>query len=133
MRKKGCVCEFTQERDEELVRCFRRQLASVRVIDLPKIFRELPEMGASRFFVSEMRAREIVGYHMRHGVWKVKSKVRREMFEEIERRVLEAMAEEPSLSMSDAMFEVVNSPAPRFYLTPRTVRTLIYELLKLKH
>lgn len=130
MKKKGSVSEFGEERDRELVRCFRKRLGEVRVIDLDKIFAEVAAHPAPRFYVSEFRASVVVRHHLRHGEWNVKDGKRREMFCEIEKRLLSLRKRCPDLSFEEAMVEVINSEAPEFYLTPRSCRTLIYNILK---
>lgn len=130
MKKKGSVCDYSRERNDALVKSFRRCLSRAKVIDLPAIFREVSESPAERFYVSEMRAAVVIRRHLKDGVWIVKGKERLEMFQEIENRVLFLISEGKGLSLADAVFEAVNSPAPRFYLTPRSCRTLIYEHIK---
>lgn len=130
MKKKGSVSEFSEERDAELVKCFRKRLGEVLTIDLDKIFAEVAAHPAKRFYVSEYRAAVVVRHHMRHGEWCVKGAKRKEMFREIEKRVLRLLEDHDDMSLDDAMVEVINSPAPEFYLTPRSCRTLIYKLIK---
>ena len=52
------------------------------------------------------------------------------MIEEIARRVEAAMETDEELTFRDAIEKVVNSPAPEFYFTPQTCRTLIYEAMR---
>lgn len=130
MRKKGSVSEFSAERDCELIECFRKRLAEVKLINLPQIYREVAQMPTKRFYVSEFRAACMIRHFRRYGEWNVKGSLRREMFAEIERRVSLLQAAKGKMSLDEAVFEVVNSAAPKFYLTPRSCRTMIYKLLK---
>lgn len=130
MRKKGAVCDFTQDRNRELRECFHRCLSKSGSAGMKVVFYDICGMEASRFYVSELRAERVVAYHLKYGRWMVKDGIRRRMFEEIERRVKLLMAfSKAPISFRDAIFEVVNSPAPSFYLTPRSCRTIIYALL----
>lgn len=129
MKKKGSICEFTEQRDAELWKNFRRRLGQVQLINLERIFKEVSEMPAGRFYVSEFRAVTVLRHHLRHGEWKVKGAQRLEMFAELERRVLDLLRSNPGMRFDDAVFDVVNSPAPKFYLTPRSCRTLIYKYM----
>ena len=129
MKKKGSICEFTEERDSDLLKCFRRRLAQVHLINLDRIFAEVADMPARRFYVSEFRAAVVIRHHLRHGEWNVKGKRRREMFAEIERRVLAILQKYPDTRFDDALCEVINSPAPCFYLTARSCRTLLYNYI----
>lgn len=139
MRKKGSVCEFTIQRDEELKSVFRRIFMSRKSVSAESLFGEVVMSEASRFFVSEVRAERMIRHHLKRGVWPVKSVLRRRMFTEIENRVMQVLASEGvCIAISpdnvivdiprfrDVICEVVNSPAPSFYLTPRSCRTLLY-------
>ena len=50
------------------------------------------------------------------------------MFEEIFRRYTAAQAADPTRSVFEIVADVVNQPAPKFYLTPRTVGEFIYRI-----
>lgn len=141
MRKKGSVCEFTIQRNEELKRVFKHAYLTRDEVTAESLFGEVAMMSASRFYVSEMRTEKVLRYYWRYGRWSVKSVLRRRMFGEIERRVTAYLAAEsdvPALEgckvldlkrFRNAIFEVVNSPAPSFYITKRSCRTLLYEVL----
>ena len=47
---------------------------------------------------------------------------------EINRRVDTLLSSRPDLSLAGAVYEVVNSPAPAFYISAGTMRTLLYEI-----
>lgn len=126
MKKKGNVCEFTSQRDAEMWSCFRKILGDVKLINLSRIFAEVASSPASRFFVSEDRAAVVIRYHLRHGEWNVKGAQRIRMFSEIESRVLEILQSNPGTRFEDAVYDAVNSPAPGFFLTPRSCRTILY-------
>lgn len=142
MRKNGSVCEFTDDRNDEMRKMFRRRLMTWEDPCVKSLFGEIARMQASRFFVSEMRVEKVLRYHLMRGVWPVKSELRRRMFAEIEERVMKKLSSDSGLPIAecrkmkwepeifrDAIFEVVNSPAPSFYLTARTCRTLLYETM----
>ena len=50
------------------------------------------------------------------------------MFNEIFRRFVELQKEYPDASVYELSIKVVHQPAPRFYMTPRTVGELIYRI-----
>ena len=136
MRKNGAVCDFTRERNEELKRAFRhcRRTGNYRTTD--DIFGLMAAMPASRFYINEQRARNLIAEKWKKGSWNPKTlKNKLEMIKEIERRVVSLMAKDPSLCLDDAVVAVVYSPAPSFYMTKRSIRTTFYEIknpLKLK-
>jgi hypothetical protein len=51
---------------------------------------------------------------------------RRRMYSEIYRRVRAALQKDPERCIYHLVFEVVNSPAPEFYLTADSAKILIY-------
>ena len=53
---------------------------------------------------------------------------KREMFEEIYRRYLLMRKDYPDKSVYELVTKIVNQPAPKFYLTPRTVGEFIYRI-----
>lgn len=142
MRKRGSVCEFTEERNDEIKRMFKRRLQTWDKGSIDGMFAEIAAMPASRFYVSEVRVERVLRHHLKRGEWNVKNGLRRRMFAEIELRVMEMISARTGQKVEecrgmkiaprlfrDAIFEVVNSPAPSFYLTPRTCRTLLYEVM----
>ncbi|MBD5370502.1 MAG: hypothetical protein HDR80_05045 [Bacteroides sp.] len=126
MRKKGNVCDYVAQRDHELAVCFRRHLREAFILDLDEIFRKVSRSPASRFFISESRAYELVRRYEATGNWNVRSRTRLAMMAEIYSRVERMRRADPTLPLQDAVYEVVGSPAPAFYLTPRSCRTILY-------
>lgn len=53
------------------------------------------------------------------------SPCRQEMFTELFRRFLELRSANPKESISQTVVEAVNSPAPKFYLSPKSVKVLV--------
>lgn len=55
---------------------------------------------------------------------------KQEMFKEIYSRVLALQKQLPELSMFELVLKAVNSPAPKFYMTPRSAMETIYKIKK---
>lgn len=127
MKKKGSVCDYIAARDRELLACYRRQLAQVAFVDLDEIFRRMARCKASRFYISEARAYQLIRNFEATGEWPLQSPMRRRMLADIYERVGRLRKRRPGLSLEDAVYETVGRPAPSFYLTPRTCRTIIYD------
>ncbi len=124
----GSIMDFTQERNDDIMRAYRVQLAKANYIVMPEIFRLVAESPASRFWVSEERAAVEVSRML---VGKPFSRMRankREMFEEIYRRYLLLREKHPDKSVYELVSKVVRQPAPKFYLTPRTIGEFIYRI-----
>ncbi len=130
MKKFGNKCDYTESKNRELVKLFRAAVRNARIIDLDRIFAEVAASAASRFYISEERVLLLIRQYRESGQWSVRSLQRRQMLAEIERRVSRMMAADAALTLADAVAQVVNAPAPSFYLTPRTCRTLIYRTIQ---
>lgn len=115
-------------RDHELLMNFRRELAESRGVPLRELFGRAAKRPASRFWVSELRAAEVVSAMMRGVAPDNMMPQKLKMYEEILRRVEGIRARKPGHPLSDAVFEAVNSPAPEFYLTDDSARVIIYRL-----
>lgn len=126
MKKIGSVCEFNAERNRELVRAYFRTTPIEGEPDGMRRFQAAAESPASRFWVSERRAAEVVRGMMKGMSIAHMSRKRREMFMEIFRRTREYMERHPGVALEEAAFEAVNSPAPEFYLTAGSARVIIY-------
>lgn len=131
MRKMNSKSEFSSERSELLLNNFRKSIAIQSVISARKAFQDAANAPAPRFWVSEVRAARIIGM-MKRGVdvteWMIPEK--REMYREIFRRYMELKMRHPEMSTGDLVFMVVNSEAPRSYLSWERARQLIAKAKK---
>lgn len=128
MKKKGSVVEFTPQRDKELLKAFRNQLHLLGEVPLQEIFTRAAMSPASRFWVSEKRALIVISRMFKGDRILSMNSKKKEMFYEIFRRVKATRDEEPGITLTEAIFRAVNSPAPEFYLTPKSARAMIYRL-----
>lgn len=110
------------------MRAFREQLALARFIVMPEIFELVAESPASRFWVSEERAAIVIAAMEAGKPLTRMRRNKREMFEEIYRRYLIEREKNPKKSVYELVTRIVNQPAPKFYLTPRTVGEFIYRI-----
>ena len=131
MKYHGCILEFTDERNRELMKAFRDVISSRSFIDLAEVSEEIVNRPCSRFWVSEERALVVVAALMKgKPVLDDMRSTKREMFEEIYRRVLAMQQQKPNTSVFNLVISVVNSPAPKFYMTPRSALETIYKIKK---
>ena len=128
MKHHGCILDFTHERNADLMRAYRARLAEAGHIVMPDIFSRVAASPASRFWVSEERAAVVVSAMLARRPLPRMRRNKREMFEEIFRRYTAAQAADPTRSVFEIVADVVNQPAPKFYLTPRTVGEFIYRI-----
>ena len=133
MKKSGHTSYFTSQRNRELMQAFRRVLAQKRYFDIKKDFQLVVEQPCSRFWVSEERATAVISAMLRNQpILYTLRPSKQEMFLEIYLRVLALKAESPSAPLFDLVFSAVNSPAPKFYMTPKYASDTIYKILKSK-
>lgn len=128
MKYFGSILDFTRERNADLMRAFREQLALARFVVMPEIFEMVAESPASRFWVSEERATIVISAMDAGKPLPRMRSNKREMFEEIYRRFLAERKKHPDMSTYELVTMIVNQPAPKFYLTPRTVGEFIYRI-----
>ena len=133
----GSIMDFTRQRNDDLMRAFRHQLDLSRSVVMPDIFQKVADSPASRFWVSEERAaveiaRMLAGRPFaRMLAGRPFARMRpnkREMFQEIFRRYLALREARPDLSLMELVSVIVHQPAPKFYLTARTVGEFIYRI-----
>lgn len=125
MKKLGAILYFTRQRNEDLMRAYRFHLHNSSHIHLPAIYRRVAQTPAARFWVSEERAAIIISA-MEAGRPLPKMRPnKKEMFEEIHRRYLILKEQFPEKTLPSLVAEVVCQPAPKFYLTPKTVKEFI--------
>ena len=135
MKKKGNGCYYIRQRNENLRREFHARLAK-NGRNISDAIKALTLVPADRFYISEERAESEI-----RKIWKntslsevtctgIPNPRRQAMIKEIMKRVEVLMKRDTGLTLKDAVFEVVNSPAPSFYLTRGTMRTILYSNLK---
>lgn len=129
MKPYGSILEFTSERNADLMRAYRHQVSQARHIRMRDIGAAIVNMPAARFWVSEERATIVVsallsGRDLPQNMRPTKC----EMFSEIYHRVLKLRRVRPKASVFELVCEVVNSPAPKFYMLPRSAMDIIYKI-----
>ena len=130
MKKYGSVFEYKQERDADLMRAYREDIASCKVIHLPEVWKRMANMPSSRFWVSEERAAIVTRQLMKGEKIEYMRPLKREMFFEIYHRVMVMRKKYPEKSINCCCLEVVKGPAPKFYMSSLSIRVTIYKIKK---
>ena len=126
MRKNCSYSEFNSQRREHLLRGYRESIARQSKISAERAFRDAADAPSPRFWVSEDRAAEVVSKIISNpSVITNMYKEKAEMYLEIYRRVLKLRKVYPDAPLSSLIFRVVNSTAPKSYLTWQRARTII--------
>jgi hypothetical protein len=130
MKNFGSVFEYEQERNRDLMRAYREELANSKFIRMPEIYKAVVDKPSSRFWVSEERAAIVISHMMRGGNIDNMRPLKREMFKVIYQRVMELKRHHPQLPVYQLVFQVVSQRAPKFYLTPGSAKVIICKIKK---
>lgn len=128
MKHFGSILEFTRQRNDEIMRVYRYHLSQSDRIFLPCIYELVSDSPASRFWVSEECAANVVSAMM---AGKTLPRIRpnkREMFEEIFRRYCILQKQFPDRTISGLVSDVIHQPAPKFYIAPLSIREIIRKI-----
>ena len=130
MKKPGASFEYERERDDDLLRVYRDAIHAADHIRMPDILDAVVNSPSCRFWVSEERAAVVVARMMKGDTNMHMRPMKREMFAEILRRVLQMRKDNPDMPISMLVFHVVRQPAPRFYLTPGSAKVILSRIRK---
>lgn len=133
MKNKGCGFEYAEERDNDLMRAYIEQIDSCGEIFLPSIFKRVVKMPSKRFWVSCERASIVIAEMVRGNKLTSMRPTKRAMFEEIYRRVMNLKRMHPEKTISQLVFDVIQEPAPQFYLTPGSAKVIVCKIRKTWH
>lgn len=130
MKHIGSQSDFKEHRDNELHKAFARQLKNTATTDDKNFYTNVVKTPCSRFWVSELRAAEVVG-RMRKGrpLSATVLPEKRRMYQEINTRVEAWMEENPDQPLIRGVEAVVWGAAPEFYMSPETARKNIRRIL----
>ena len=126
----GSTLEYTEERITALMQEYDRYIASCNHIRMTEVFTHIVNQPCSRFWVSNIRAAVVIARMLKGGRLKDMRPSKREMFQEIFKRVCLLKDLRPSVSLSQLVAEVVAQPAPKFYLSPSSAKIMVYKAKK---
>ena len=126
MRKTGSNFEFKTDRDNAVLEAFRRLASQCAHIRMSQLMQRVVKQPCARFWVSEERATIVVSAMMRgEEVTRGMGSGKRRMFAEIFRRVSALRACDATSPLVRLVREVIDSPAPEFYLSPRSAQNIL--------
>ena len=98
---------------------------------MPDVYNNIVNMPSRRFWVSDIRAALVISAMMRGEARLDKMCAsKREMYEEIYRRVAIMREKYPDKTTSELCAMVVIQPAPKFYLTPGSAKIMVCKARK---
>lgn len=130
MKHKGSRCDFTKERDADILRAYKEVISVRDNIGLLEIERRLLQSPSKRFWVSVDRAYNVILNMLNGKSISNMNSQKREMFQEIFRRFKIYSKEHPSLTKMDVIWHVCNQEAPSFYLTPKSMHVILHRARK---
>ena len=123
--------EYSQERLDDLMRAYDEYISSCDYIRMPDVYNNIVNMPSRRFWVSDIRAALVISAMMRGEARLDKMCAsKREMYEEIYRRVITLREHHPNMTTSELCAIVVMQPAPKFYLTPGSAKIMVCKARK---
>ena len=140
MKKKGSICDYITSRNENLKREFFARLGK-NGRNVSDAINAMTRVPADRFYISEERAIAVLRKlserelrNLREGETRIDSLVKnprkRAMLKEILSRVnCEMKRAESPIFLEDLIFGVIEKPAPAFYLSRASIRTILYGYL----
>lgn len=130
MKHRGSSFEYAEERNEDIMRAYKQEIARCERIFLPEVFNRIVNMPSKRFWVSAERAAIVISSMMRGDTLAYMRPTKREMFQEIYRRVKILQEKHPNMSIYEMALNVVSEPAPKFYITAGSAKVIIYRIRK---
>lgn len=110
--------EFATQRSRCLIQNFRAYLATQSQITAKKAFQAAADAPAPRFWIGEARATRIISLMLKgEDILDGMKTDKREMYREIYSRVMLLRKKNPGAPLGDLVFEVVNGPAPKSYMS----------------
>lgn len=127
MKKNGSLMECAMERTIDIMKATDRYISSCSHIRMPEVYQSVASSPAPRFYTTDTRAAVVVAAMIAGREYRYSGMrpLKREMFEEIRSRVVAIMEEDPEASILECCARVVVQPAPKFYLSPSSVKCIV--------
>lgn len=124
MKKKGCISDFTADRNAELRKAFFNQdVYSTGDAAMKKTLKT----PTSRFWVDPDRARDVMSRMEKDpDALSGMKPERQRMYRALYKKYTKIRQKNPSVSKIDATATAIYAGAPEFYITPSTARKVLY-------
>ena len=128
MKHIGSNFEYETERNQDLMRAFREAFRINRSPRLKSVYERVVNMPSCRFWVSEERAAIVISRMFKGKSIEYMRGAKKEMYNEIYRRVIHLLKIKPHFTIYEATFDVVGARAPKFYLSPGSAKVIICKI-----
>ena len=129
-KRRGRTLECARERLDALMVEYDMYISRCRFIRMPEVFEYIVNRPCARFWVSEIRASVVISNMIKGFINPNMHPSKREMYDEIYRRVLRLRDAFPNLSLFRLVSKAIRQPAPKFYLSPSSAKIMIYKYRK---
>lgn len=130
MKPHGSHFEYEAQRNDDLMTVYHQTIVKAHYVRMPDIYEKVAASPSRRFWVSEERAAIVISQMMKGDKLKNMRPLKREMYNEIYRRVMRLREQNPDAPISQLVAKVVEQPAPKFYLTPGSAKVQICKIRK---
>lgn len=131
MKNFGSACEFADERAADLLQAYFAYIESCVFVRMPEVFESVVNSPARRFYISAPRAAVVVAAMDKGDTLSSMRPNKREMFVEIYRRYMALRVNAPSAPVAHLVRQIVEQPAPKFYLSASSAKIIILKARKL--
>lgn len=125
MKKRGSLMEYSEERIQSIMRVYDDYVSSCNYINITYICKQISTMPSPRFWVSSVWASKMMYAMFKGSQFKNMLPSKREMFQEIFRRVKALRKTHPDWTIKKCCKVVVEEPAPKYYLTEKSIMVMI--------
>lgn len=126
--------DFMKERDCDILNVYDKVLKefgnSARYQSKQEIYSKVTNSQAKQFYVSPEEAMRIISRINKGQDPGIKNPERREMYYDIHKKFVEIKNEYPAITVKDAIYRIIYSPAPRFYIKPNSLKVLFHHIQK---
>lgn len=130
MKHIGNHFKYEDERDRELIQTFHNCIMTSKSGNLADILHATVNSPCSRFWVSEDRAAIVLSRMFNGDTLDNMSPTKREMYHELYRRAIERKRRCPYKTIYEIAIDVTGQPAPKFYITAPSAKTIICKIKK---
>lgn len=124
MKHHGSCFPYKEQRKKELMTAFHSVISSTRHLNMMNVFREVVSRPCSRYWVTEERAAIVIS-SIERNTYRPLGKYKHEMYMNLYHHYVELRRIMPELSYQELIYRVVNSRAPKFYLSPSLAKIII--------
>lgn len=116
---------LTVQRNMDLYNAYKKVISEMNIIVLDEALELTVNSPAKRFYISADRAYGVLIRWDLHGVTRLISDERQEMYEELYERIKELKPLYPNTPLMHLVEMVIEQPAPKFYLKIKSAKTIL--------